>query len=125
MTVLRPYPPDFRVLSVEGPLRAPVSTALRHVVRGLIRRGERHIVLDLSEVSRIDAAGLGELVRVYNIARVAKGTFQIANPRAWVREVIARVGLLDLLNADGVAVRSMNPSFGHLFRACPPPPLVQ
>jgi anti-anti-sigma factor len=105
MTVLRwPCSTEFRVLSVEGPLRAPVSTALRHKVRGLIRSGDRHILLDLTEVSRIDAAGLGELVRAYNMARVAKGTLHVVNPTAWVREVIARVGLLDVLKADGMAL---------------------
>lgn len=101
MTVLRwPCPTEVRVLSVEGPLRVPVSTALRHSVRGLIRRGERHIVVDLGKVPRIDAAGLGELVRAYNMSRAAKGTLRVVNSSAWVREVINRVGLLDLLHAD-------------------------
>ena len=104
MTVFRwPCPTEFRVLSIEGPLQAPVSAALRHAVRRLIRRGERHIVLDLNQVSEIDAAGVGELVRAYNMARVAKGIVHVANPRAWVREAIARVGLLELLNTDGIA----------------------
>ena len=96
-------PTDVRLLSVEGPLCTPVSTALRHTVRGLIRRGECHIVLDVNQVSSIDAAGLGELVRAYNMARVAQGTFRIVNPSPLVREAIARVGLLDLLKADGGA----------------------
>ena len=47
-----------RVLYVEGPLRAPVDQALVHEERELIRRGERHVVLDLHRVTQIDAAGV-------------------------------------------------------------------
>lgn len=100
MTVVRwPCPTEFRVLSIEGPLRAPVSSALLHQVQRLIHGGERHLVLDLDQVSRIDAAGLGQLVRAYNLTRVANATFQVVHPKPYVRELMARAGVLDIFSA--------------------------
>jgi anti-anti-sigma factor len=67
----------------------------------LFRRGERRIVLDLTRVSKIDAAGVGELVRAYNMTDALDGWLRIAHASAWVREALTRVGLLDLLSLDG------------------------
>jgi anti-anti-sigma regulatory factor len=86
------------VLYLEGPLRIPLNGGLRHNVRALLRRGERVIQLDLSRVPKIDAGGVGELVRSYNMATEADGVLQIARPTAWVREVLQRVGLFDVLS---------------------------
>jgi anti-anti-sigma factor len=86
------------VLYLSGPLRAPVDGALRHNVRALLRRGERIIVLDLTRVSRIDAAGVGELVRAYNMAIAENSVLQIVNAAAWVQEILERVGLFDILS---------------------------
>jgi anti-anti-sigma factor len=69
------------------------------MVRTLLRRGERRIVLDLAGVSRIDAAGIGELVRAYNIAIASNGALRIVNTTPRVREMLERVGLFDRLNA--------------------------
>ena len=69
------------------------------MVRTLLRRGGRHIVLDLACVSKIDAAGIGELVRGYNLAMGSNGTLRIANTNPWVREMLERVDLYDRLKA--------------------------
>jgi len=86
------------VLYLEGPLRIPLNEDLRQNVRTLLRRGERVIVLDLSGVPKIDAAGIGELVRVYRMAKDANGMLQIARATGWVREILQRVGLFDILS---------------------------
>jgi anti-anti-sigma factor len=88
------------VLHVEGSLRAPVSTDLRHAVRVLLRRGERTIVVSLARVFEVDAAGVGELVRAYNMTTAADGVLRVVDVSPRVREVLARVGLLNLLSAD-------------------------
>lgn len=77
----------------------PSSGELPRAVRALVDRGERRIVLDLAGVVRIDAAGIGELVRGYNIALASGGAMRIANANRWVRMVLERVGLFDRLNA--------------------------
>jgi anti-anti-sigma factor len=86
------------VVYVEDPFRAPITGELRHRVLTLLRRGGCTIVLDLSRVSRIDAAGVGQLVRAYNVTVAANGTLQLVHATAWVRDILERVGLFDLLS---------------------------
>jgi anti-anti-sigma factor len=85
-------------LYVEGPLRVPVSRNLRAKVRTLLRRGDRAILLDLGGVSRIDAAGVGELVRAYNMTVAIDGAFRVVHTTEWVREILKRAGLFDLFS---------------------------
>ncbi len=86
------------IVRVEGTLGTPVSRVLRHNVLNLLRRGERRIVLDLSAVSSIDAAGIGELVRTFNMTAAVNGRLRIINASGWVREMLERAHLFDLLN---------------------------
>lgn len=89
------------VLYVEGPLRIPVAADLRDAVRTALRQGMRRLVLDLAYVSRIDAAGVGELIRAYNMAVAADGVLYIQNTPAWVRRMLELVGLFAILTNGG------------------------
>ena len=82
---------------VIGQLRAPGTSALRRVVTALLLDGERHSLLDLAELTDIDAAGIGELVNVSNLTTAAGGTLQIVRPRTSVRRLLGEVGLLRVL----------------------------
>ena len=86
------------ILSLYGPFRAPVTRELRHRILAQLRRGERVIILDLSRVSSIDAAGVGQLVRAYNVTVASRGTLRIVHPTRWVRELLERAGLFRLLS---------------------------
>jgi len=88
------------VLHVDGPLRAPVNTSLRHAVVALLRRGERRIVLNLARVSSVDAAGIGELVRAYNKAIAMNGVLRIAHAPERIEQLLDRVGLFALLSGS-------------------------
>jgi len=101
--ILELCPKRTQIVRVDDPLRMPVSRALRHSVVSLLRRGERRIVLDLSAVSRIDAAGVGELIRTFNITAATNGALRIVNATAWVREMLQRAGLFDLLSGEAEA----------------------
>jgi anti-anti-sigma factor len=98
--VLKLHRRSSRVVAVEGPLRVPVSRALRDNLRALLRRGERTITLDLAEVTRIDAAGVGELVRAFNLTAAVNGRLRMTNASPWVREVLERAGVFDLLTGE-------------------------
>jgi anti-anti-sigma factor len=87
------------VLYLDGQLLAPVDGCLRHLVRALLRRGERTIVLDLTRVSTLDAAGVSELVRTYNMAVHVNGIVQVAHASVWVQQILATVGLFEILTA--------------------------
>lgn len=86
------------VLYLEGVLRAPLDGMVRQHVRALLDHGERLVVLDLAGVSRIDAAGIGELVETYNLTLAAGGVLQIVHATAWVRQLLDLVGLFAILS---------------------------
>ena len=90
----------FCTVCIDGPLLVPVNPDLLTKVSALLRRGERRIVLDLSKVSRIDAGSVGELVDAYNIACAMSVLLRIVHATKWVREILERARLFDLLNAD-------------------------
>jgi anti-anti-sigma factor len=98
--VQEPFSSRLRVLHIEGPLRVPLDLELRYRVRALLRRGERQILLNLAGVPSIDAGGVSELVRVYNMTTAANGVLRIADPTARVRRILEVVGLFDLVSAD-------------------------
>ena len=48
----------------------------------------------------IDAAGVGALVHVYNVATGADAVLRITNASGGVRDFLTRVGVFGLLNAE-------------------------
>jgi anti-anti-sigma factor len=71
------------------------AAALSRVV-GDVMSQARKIVLDLSGVSSLDSAGIGELVLLHTWAQRAKVDFKVAGPNHLVRT------LLDLTKLDSV-----------------------
>jgi anti-anti-sigma factor len=58
---------------------------------------ERNAVLDLSEVRRIDAAGIAALISIYGSARIAGHSFRVCNVTPHVAEILELVGLDHIL----------------------------
>ena len=90
------------IISLYGPFHAPLTRELRHRILAQLRRGERVIILDLSRVPSIDAAGVGQLVRAYNVTGASRGTLRIVHTTRWVRELLERAGLFRLLSPRGL-----------------------
>ena len=88
------------ILHVQGNLQAPVRPDLRHRVDAVLARGARSILLDLAQVTGLDAAGLGELVRLYTTAASARTELRIANAGRRVRTLIDTAGLLEVLSGS-------------------------
>ena len=63
-------------------------------------RSEDHLILDLSKVDTIDAAGLGLLVELHCRVRGRNGMLRIANPSPCVRRIIELVNLQSVLAID-------------------------
>jgi anti-anti-sigma factor len=85
------------MLRVEGTLRSPVDVVLRSRVESLLHGGVRRVVLDLAGVSDIDAAGVGELIHIFNTAAAAGGAVEIAQASPHVHRVLDVAGVLGLL----------------------------
>ena len=96
--VLGPSSDRFCTVYIDGPLLAPLKSDPLTRARALLRNPERTVVLDMSRVPLIDAAGVGELVRTYNIARAMDVSLRIVRTTKWVRATLACVGLFDLLS---------------------------
>ncbi len=92
--------PGTVLVRAEGPLRAPVCQELRRRVEALLGRGQRSLVIDLTRVSDLDAAGIGELVHVYGRARAANATLRIVHAGKHVCRLLHRAGLVDILSAE-------------------------
>jgi anti-anti-sigma factor len=60
----------------------------------------RCVSLDLHSVTRIDAAGLAALIKLYCAAREAGHTFTVSNPSPHVAEILALVGLERILESQ-------------------------
>ena len=99
-SVLEERSPRVSILHLAGPLHVPLDLELRATVQIILRGGRRRIVLDLASVPELDAGGVGELVRVFNLAAVAHGELRIANARPRVRELLDRARVFDLLTGD-------------------------
>ena len=90
---------ELSILQVEGALRGAEITEFSRRVETLLHRGERRILLDLSHLSNIDAAGVGGLVQAFNATSRLGGVLQITNARGHVRRILEVTGVLPLLNA--------------------------
>jgi anti-anti-sigma factor len=87
------------------------ATALSRLVGDILQNGGK-VVLDLSGVSSIDSAGIGELAFLYTCARSQHADLKCASPTPLVRE------LLDLTNLDSVL--EIHPSVPEALAAFQP-----
>ena len=79
-------------LRATGRINSDTSAALEKSLRELIP-GSKLVVLDLTNVTYIDSAGLGALVSVYMHARRADCDLEMANPRAQISDLFKRSNL--------------------------------
>jgi anti-sigma B factor antagonist len=97
------------VLEIDGRLQAPVNSTLIQRVQARLFRGERRILLDLSRVTAIDAAGVGELIRAFNATRAAGGELRVARANRRVFRLLEVAGVLWFLAAGAERAPSLDP----------------
>jgi anti-sigma B factor antagonist len=86
------------------------AAALSRMVGELLDEGGK-VVLDLSGVTSVDSAGIGELVSLYTRAQAQHAELKYASPSPFVRD------LLGLTNVDSVL--EIHPSIGDALAAFP------
>jgi anti-anti-sigma factor len=87
------------------------AAALSRLVGEFLENGGK-VVLDLSGVSSLDSAGIGELAYLYTRARSHNADLKCASPTPLVRD------LLDLTNLDSVL--EIHPTVGEALAAFQP-----
>ncbi len=91
---------DTAVVRCHGKVVAGVSDIFYIRVRQLIPDNKR-IVLDLTDVARMDSTGLGNLVRLYVSARSAGCTLELINLGLQVRQLLGTTNLLSVFTVVG------------------------
>jgi len=88
-------------------IEAPPGGEMTELVRGeeekLLERlaplvCSQPVTFDMSRVERIDAAGIAALIKLYRLATEAGQRFMIARPTPHVEEILALVGLDQILS---------------------------
>ena len=106
------YNGDVAIVDLAGPLTLGDGAGmLRETVKGLIDKGDRKILVKLSEVTQIDSAGLGEMVGAYASAAKAGGTVKLLHAENKVRNVLMMTKLFTIFesyNTEAIAVISFS-----------------
>ena len=89
---------------------------LKDKVQSLIQQGHKNLLIDLSAVSYVDSAGLGQLVQTYATAKNRGGALKLLNVTKRLRDLFVVTKLLTVFEtydseADALA------SFGAATRA--------
>jgi anti-anti-sigma factor len=85
---------DHMVVQLSGELDICRASELRRELASLIdARGVRALVIDLSNLEFIDAAGLGVFVHAHQRIRARDGTIRLIHPRPNVRRALDIAGL--------------------------------
>jgi anti-sigma B factor antagonist len=104
------------VLEVHGALRVPLRSDLRARVEGVLGRGCRRILLDLSGLLAIDASGIGELIQAYNTTMSEGGVLRIVGANRRVRRLLEISGVFELLTRGAMGEQARDASRGPWHR---------
>ena len=85
---------EVSILDLNGTLLIPDDdVALIGAVSRCVSNGDRLVVLNITGLARIDAGGLGALIRSRNLLAPLGGELRLVNPTRVVGELLRRTGL--------------------------------
>jgi len=100
------------VVSLEGRIvLGEESNALREKVKGFLAAGKKNIVLNMSNVTYIDSAGLGTLVASHHSAKTQGASLRLSNLGQKFQEVLQVTKLLtvfEVYDSEAAAIRSFS-----------------
>ncbi|HLH17520.1 MAG TPA: STAS domain-containing protein [Bryobacteraceae bacterium] len=70
------------------------SGLLRTTIKDLLAAGQKHILVNLKDVTYLDSAGLGELVGAYASVTNAGGNIKLLHPQSKVHDLLQITKLL-------------------------------
>jgi len=82
---------------------------LKDKVQSLLQQGHKNLLIDLSEVSYVDSAGLGELVQAYATTKNRGGALKLLNVTKRLKDLLVVTKLLtvfDTFDTEASAVAS-------------------
>jgi anti-sigma B factor antagonist len=98
------------VLALEGRIvLGEESNSLREKIKSLLGAGKKKIVLNMSNITYIDSAGLGTLVAAHHSAKTQGAGLRLSNLGAKFQEVLQVTKLLtvfEVFDSEPAAVQS-------------------
>jgi anti-sigma B factor antagonist len=98
------------ILDLKGALTfGDGDTLLRNRVNRLVKRGRKHVVLNMADVPYIDSVGIGEIVGIYTTLMRRRGSLRLLNVPKRVRDLLVVTKLLTMFetfDAEAEAVRT-------------------
>jgi len=91
---------------------------LKDKVQSLLQQGQKNLVIDLSGVSYVDSAGLGELVQAYATTKNRGGALKLLNVTKRLRDLLVVTKLLTVFDAYDSEADALA-SFGSATKATP------
>ena len=87
---------DVAIIKVTGDitLNKGGDVLLKDKVQSLLQQGHKHLLVDLSGVSYVDSAGLGELVQAYATTKTSGGALKLLNVTKRLRDLLVVTKLL-------------------------------
>lgn len=102
------------ILDLKGNIRlGKDNTDIHQALRNLVEKGEKNVLINLAEVSRIDSSGLGELVAGYATLQKNGGDLKLLNLTLKVNELMMITKLLtvfEVFENEAEAVQSFDNS---------------
>jgi anti-sigma B factor antagonist len=101
---------DISIVTVTGDitLNKGGDVLLKDKVQSLLQQGQKKILIDLSEVSYVDSAGLGQIVQAYATTANRGGSLKLLGVSKRLRDLLVVTKLLTVFDtydteADAVA----------------------
>lgn len=80
---------DVAIVDLSGRVTLGEGSGLvRNTIKDLLNAGYRNILLNLSDVSYLDSAGLGEVVGSYATVTHQGGSIKLLNPQGKVKDLL-------------------------------------
>lgn len=77
------------------------SNALREKIKGMIAEGKKKVVLNMSNITFIDSAGLGTLVALHTSAKSQGASLRLCHLGSKFQEVLQITKLLTIFDVHG------------------------
>ena len=111
LTITQRSTGDVRVFVLSGHLVAPEGVhVFRDAITVAVAHGARACLLDLSDVSYVDSAGVGALVAAYRHVTARGGHLKLLHPSLCARRVLGithLTGVFDVFDSEEQAVHNM------------------
>ncbi len=76
-------------ITIASTILGETSHDLKRAIEVLLERGEKNILLNLTNVRFTDSSGLGDFISCYNKAKSQSAKLKLLNPQAKVNELLS------------------------------------